>query len=314
MVIEPVSINPPTGRLSRKPWIRLLAVVLACPALLVCALAHATFADPGAGSAASGDSQLMTVDQLQTVLGTTPLTLIKSFTGRNNSRWLYARLRTGPPTVVTHDSITAYANVVRNHAKSVDRQYLEYFERDFQEAQIGANRFAVDLRGKQRWRLNVHPFAVDLDLEPHYRGELIDYWEPAGPGAACGVFRVDQGTFSVRFGLLKGALVRAWTMLTDTETPDFRLARYFLNLNPGYFQVFGVNQNGEPYPLCDLLSQKNSRRVALTALSPDEAALYSRFRAAIETDGKQRSALGSAIEVGAGSAGRGASGTARSAP
>src|SRR5690242_77462 len=51
MVIEPVSINPPTGRLSRKPWIRLLAVVLACPALLVCALAHATFADPGAGSA-----------------------------------------------------------------------------------------------------------------------------------------------------------------------------------------------------------------------------------------------------------------------
>jgi hypothetical protein len=232
----------------------------------------------------------MTVDQLQTVLGPSPLTLVKGFTGAGNSRWLYARLRFTTPTLVTRDSVVAYVASLRHgRAQRADRRYLAYIERDFQEARIGSNRFAIDLRGPGTWNLHVHLLSVDLDLEPRYRGEMIDYDEPGLPGAASGVFRMDEGAFSVRFGFLAGALVRAWTLVTDTETPDFRLARYFLNLNPEYFQVFGVNQAGELYPLCNLLRQKNSRRARLATLTPEERALYQRFRAAIENDHRARS-------------------------
>lgn len=258
----------------------------ACAAALGVAL-HALAAPDSAAGAATPEAapRLMTVDQLGTVLGDSPLVLIKSFTASTNNRWLYARLRWSSPTVVTRDSIEAYvARASGGRSKRSDRRYLGYLSNDFAGASIGANRFEIELGHPARWALDIHPFSVDLELDPRYRGVLVDYWEPSGPGAASAVFRMDEGSFDVRFGFLEKALVRAWTLLTDTETPDFRRARYFLNLNPSYFQMFGVNAAGEAYPLCHLLRQKNSRRVKLGSLTPRERALYDRFLAAIERD------------------------------
>lgn len=237
------------------------------------------------------EPQLMTVRQLENVLGRRPLELIDSFNSQRNSRWLYARVRYSRLTRVTRDSMHAYVESVRRRrARQVDRRYLQYLDSGFRQASLGAGRFAIDLGHAQSWKLSVPPFTVDLELDPRYRGAMVDCYQPYGAGAVSAAFRMDEGSFAVRFGPIAGALVEAWTWVSDTEVPDFRRARYFLNLNPDYFQMFGVDRAGQLQPLCNLLAQKNSRRVRLEKLSPDQRRLYDRLRGAIERDHRARMA------------------------
>jgi hypothetical protein len=220
------------------------------------------------------------------------MTLINSFTGVRN-RFIYGSLNAGRETILPRDSVVAFVHRASGgpRRKGHDREYLKLIGEDFDEARAGSRSFHVAFRRPARWKMRVGLLSVDLMLQPHYRGRLIDCVVPSRKSPASAVLRMDQGSFSVRFGVLQRGIVKVATWVTDVEVPDFSRARYFLNLNPNYFQLFGVGESGELVALSSLLKQANSRRVRLEKLSADERRLYDRFVTAIRTDHERESGV-----------------------